>query len=244
MSRPRRVVRVALALLALAAASCAAAGGLGRGRPAQDLARLDEDWRAAELASRPDLASLHGDHRGDSRLEPVTQASLAAGRGRVDSLQRRLDEIPSDALSPRGRAVRDSLARWIAESRAELDSARWERDPGAYLDLAGRSIETLVTPRRSPCMRLQTITRRLRGVPEALRAARVNLREVEAARIEASLPGWARVLSLYRRTLPDYAEPCREAGVVADLAEADTSAVRAVQEFVDYLRNDLLPHAR
>jgi hypothetical protein len=220
-----------------------AALGVGGSSASRELAQLDADYVAATLAERPDLASLHGDRRGDGRLEPVTEASLARARGRVGILAERLGHISREALAPRDAARRDSLAAWLAAERAELDTNRWERDPAAYLDLAGHSIERMTGGRRG-CLRVQAIARRLTRVPEVLRSARVNLREPPRGLIEAALPGYERLLGLYRVTLPGFAAPCRDANSLADLAEADSAAVRATVEFVDYLRRDLLPRAR
>jgi hypothetical protein len=207
------------------------------------VARLEREYRAHRLAVRPDLATRAGDRRGDDRLEPVTQASLAAEAEWLAGFAPRLEAAPRAGRTPTERATLDSLVAWTARAHDEIALARrWERDPAAYLDLAGESVRALLTGRGKPvCGRVRAVARRLGRVPEVLRAAQVNLREPAPERVAAALPGYEQLLALYRAELPAFAARCREPRAQADLAEADTLAVRAVQDFLDYLRQDLLP---
>jgi hypothetical protein len=228
----------AATLLAVAGA-CAAAAAPVRVEP------LAREFRAHRLASRPDLASRAGDRRGDARLEPVTQASLAAEAGWLLDFARRLESVPRAALAPAARATHDSLAAWTARAGAEIAiERRWERDPAAYLDLVDGAIRALLPgPDRSACARARAVAARLARVPDVLRAARVNLREPPRELVAAALPGCERALELYRAELPAFGGRCREPRTQADLAEADTLAVRALEGFLGYLREDLLPRA-
>jgi hypothetical protein len=245
-ARAGRLVAWALAGTLLSGASCAAAHlGLERRSAEQALTRLVSEQVERELAARPDLSTLHGDHRGDDRLEPVTQASLARDRVRLKDLARRLDDVPRAALPPERAAERDSLAARISAALRDLEvTRRWERDPSAYLDLVGRAVETLVERGAgSSCARAHAMARRLQRVPDVLRAARVNLAAPPRDLIEASLPGYERLIGFYRGDLPGFGAQCHDPRTQADLAEADTTAVRAVTGFLDYLRADLLPRA-
>ena len=242
----RRFGATAMAALLLAAAPCHAGPAAARARPADArVARLADEYRDGLLADRPDLASRLGDHRGDGRLEPVTQASLARESARLRSLAGRLDSIPRASLAPAAALERDALAARIAAARHELEVARrWERDPAAYLDLAGDAIAALMKRGAgSTCARARAMVRRLERVPDVLRAARINLREPPRALIEAALPGYEDLLRFYRGGLPAFGDRCREPRTQADLAQADSTAVRSVEDFLDYLRVDLLPRA-
>jgi len=242
----RRLGTATLAALLLAAMPGSVGPAEARATPADArVTRLADEYRDGLLADRPDLASRLGDHRGDDRLEPVTQAALARGAARLRSLAARLDSIPRASLTPAAALEHDALAARIAAARHELEVARrWERDPAAYLDLAGDAIAALMRRSAGPtCARTRAMARRLARVPDVLRAARINLREPPRALIEAALPGYERLLRFYRGGLAGFGERCREPRTQADLAQADSTAVRAVEDFVDYLRVDLLPRA-
>jgi hypothetical protein len=230
---------------AAGAAVLLAVAGLAAGAVPARVERLEREYREHRLAVRPDLATRAGDRRGDDRLEPVTQASLAAEAEWLAGFARRLESVPRAGLAPAARTTHDSLGAWTARARAEIaGTRRWERDPAAYLDLADAAIRALLPGRTgSACARTRAVTGRLARVPDVLRAARVNLREPPRELVAGALPGYERLLDLYRAELPAFGERCREPRTQADLAEADTLAVRAVEDFLDYLREDLLPRA-
>ena len=239
---PRSAVVVALLL---AGAPARPAGPAARAAPA-GVTRLEREHREHRLAVRPDLATRAGDRRGDARLEPVTQASLAAEAGWLRDFAARLEAVPRDGLAPAARATLDSLAAATARARAEIVvERRWERDPAAYLELVEDAVRALLPGRgRSTCLRARAVARRLARVPDVLRAARVNLREAAPERVAGALPGYERTLRLYRAERGQLGARCREPRTQADLAEADTLAVRAVEDFLRHLREDLPPAAR
>ncbi len=120
----------------------------------------------------------------------------------------------------------------------------FETNPNAYLDLVAGSIQSLVQRDFAPlCQRLQSVSRRLLQVPEVLRAARINLRNPPRIFTETAIAQFQGALRLYREQLPPLATSCKDPRVQADLAEADSAAVRATSDFVAYLRDDLLPHS-
>jgi len=235
-AHPAAARRLTAGVLLLALALPAAAGA-GPDR----LGALAREYREHRLAVRPDLATLAGDHRGDRRLEPVTQASLIAEAAWLDDFARRLAALPGDGLSPPAAAERDSLAARTVRARAEIVVARrWEQDPTAYLDLVDGAIRTMTAPPRgSACARTRAAADRLARVPEVLRSARVNLREPEPQRADDAAAGCARLLELCRVAVPALGARCREPRLQADLAEADTLAVRAVEDFARWLREDI-----
>ncbi|HVP13983.1 MAG TPA: DUF885 family protein, partial [Terriglobales bacterium] len=209
------------------------------------LARLEDRYLEARLAERPDLATALGDHRADDRLEPVGEHALVAARQRIALFQQRLDSIPRASLSAAGAIEHDVLAARLAAERASLEAVRcWQRDPAAYLALAGRAIEDLLERgTASLCERPRALARRLEQVPEVLRGARVNLRDPPALLLEDARLEIERLLRLYRTAVPLVATECRDERVQGDLAQADSTAVRAAADFLDYLNVDLAPRA-
>ncbi len=228
-------------LLATGAPATAAPAGPADGQ----LERLADEYLDGWLARRPDLATRFGLHRDDALLVPVSQATLAEDAARVRSLQARLAAIPRDRLSS-GRALdRDLLAARLARARLDLEALRpFERAPGAYVELVAGSVQSLLErDSASPCSRVRAVAARLELVPEVLRAARINLRDPSRLAIEEAIERFEGTLRLYREALPALAAHCRDERAQADFAEADTTAIRAVEDFLAVLREDLLPHA-
>src|SRR5204863_6207730 len=84
---------------------------------------------------------------------------------------------------------------------------------------------------------------RLRMVPEILRAAKINLRHPPLRLTEIALDQARGALRFYRETVPALSATCHDAAIEADLAETDTAAVRAMEDFVRYLDEDLKPRS-
>jgi hypothetical protein len=195
------------------------------------------------LERSPHDATGLGVHDGDRALLPVSETSLAEDLVWLRAFRGRLDSIPATAL-PRERVVeRTLLAARVERLLLDLEVIRpFERDPGAYVPLVAGSIESVLErPIASPCQRLRNAARRLVQVPEVLRAARINLRNPPRELTEIAIERFDGVLRFYRETVPELATGCRDAPTQADLAQADTTAVRAVEAFLRYLREDLLP---
>ncbi|MEK7330778.1 MAG: DUF885 family protein, partial [Candidatus Eisenbacteria bacterium] len=210
------------------------------------LRALGDEFVARWLARAPHEATRLGVHGADGVLLPVSQTTLAEDLAWLRGFRIRLASIRIAELG-RERAVdRDLLAGRVERQRLDLEVIRpFERDPGAYLPLVAGSIESVLErPVASPCQRLRLAARRLSRVPEVLRAARINLRNPPRELTEIAIDLYAGVLRFYREAVPMLATGCRDAHTQADLAQADTTAVRAVEGFLLYLREDLLPASR
>ncbi len=238
MSRPARPAMALALLLVLAPAAWAA--GIA---PRTALAGLEREWSERLLARRPTEATRLGLHARDGALVPVTEDWIVAERVWLADFATRLAALPPAGASGARAVARDSLAARVARLR-ELDEVRrvWAREPSAYADLIGAAVGGALG-RASACDRAHRAARGLRDVPETLRAARINLREPSAAAIDAGARAGEALLQRLRTEVPARTEGCRDAYSQAALAEADTAAVRAVEAFVRYLREDLRPPA-
>lgn len=178
---------------------------------------------------------------------PAPDRDLAWLRGFRD----RLATLPREATAAgqtRSEAASDRtlLDAAVEREMLELEVLKpLERDPGAYVALAAGSVEAAIDRSNgSSCARLQRAVRRLAEVPEVLRAARLNLAHPSRVLTERAIERFEGVLRFYREDVARTVTGCRNAGLQADLAQADTAAVRAVTAFIGYLREDILPAAR
>jgi hypothetical protein len=226
---------VAIALCALIAAP-ASARDVDRG-----LRSLGDEFLAHRLAGAPHLATALGSHDQDDRLVPVTQATLEEDRAWYRDLRARIEAIPVSGLAPESARERAWLAAGVERALVELEVTRtFERDPGAYVPLVAGSVRSVMERAgASPCSRVNSAARRLAQVPEVLRAAAINLQDPPAVLVSVAIERYSGVLRFYRESVPKLAFNCRDARLQADLAQADTAAVRAVEAFLRHLREDL-----
>jgi uncharacterized protein DUF885 len=216
---------------------------------ADDSDRLDllgDEYVARWLARAPHEATRLGVHNADAVLLPVTRTTLAEDLVWLRGFRDRLASIGELNFTPDRAIERALLAGRVERQLLDLEVLRpFERDPSAYLPLIVGSVESVLErPIASPCQRLRFAAQRLARVPEVLRAARINLTDPPPELIAIAVDRYAGALRFYRETVPSLAPGCRDARTQADLAQADTTAVRAVEAFLLYLREDLLPTAR
>jgi len=207
---------------------------------------LAEAFLDGWLDRHPQVATGLGVHAWDGVLRPVTQATLAEDAAWYRSFRARLAAIPRGGLSFERALDHDVLAARIESELLDLEVIRpYQTHPNAYVELVAGSIQSLLERDvASPCERVREATRRLGQVPEVLRAARVNLENPPEIFTRVALQQLAGALTFYRSEVPALAAGCRDPETQADLAEADSAAVRALESFLDYLRDDLLPRSR
>lgn len=233
---PRRLLLLlscAVLVAALPARAQAAPGAAGRLHAAQ------ADYRRHLLASRPDLASALG-WGGAAALLPITQAAIERDEQWLGEFAATLAAIPPAELAPRERVALDSLSARVEREREPLRSGAWANDPRLYL-AAGplAALESAAAPGVTPCERARRAAKRLAALPELLRAAEVNLRAARGFDRERTLLAWGAARDSLRWALPAHVAGCREGERDADLIEADTTALGAVDHFVRFLREDL-----
>lgn len=200
------------------------------------LRNAEDEYQAHLLRARPDLGTRAGLRAADGRLAPVTEATLRADAAWLERFDRRLAALNRRALAPLEAVRLDTLRARVERERGPHVSGAWRRDPSLYLQLGpGSVLEAAAVPNASPCTRAKNVVRRLRVVPEVLRAARVTLRDGALADTAAA-PWFAAMDSL--RALPGKLAACREPSREADLVEADSLSLAAIERFVRFLREE------
>ena len=211
----------------------------------EDLDRAQSIAIGGWLERRPHLATELGVHAGDARLLPVTAGTIADDLRWLRDLDERTGAIPAASLPVARRADRARLAAWIDHQRFVLEELEpHAHDPGHLLPILEGSIRSLLESDALPvCDRVRAVAARLARVPEIVRSARVLLRSPSRPAVRAAISGVGETLDFLRMTVPALTRDCRESGLQADLAEADTVALRALEEYRVALREDLLPRA-
>ena len=233
--RPRRNARAfAAGALLLGLFACAPPADAG---PAQRLHALAARYDAHLRAARPDLGSLYGLGNCDDRLVPVSEAALAHDAPLLAALGDSAAALARAPLPPREANALAALRERIEREAAPLRSGAWRREPSAYLPLVhGAVLEAARRPHISACERERRALRRLRAVPEVLRAAEVNLAAGATFDPDSESVRWRLALFELRTTLPGLFPECHDATRYADLIEADSLALGAARHFVARLQ--------
>ena len=236
------LVPVALALL-LAPSALLGAARADAVKADAPLQVLGEEFVARSLNRAPHVATRSGDPSSLPLASTVTAAARAEELAWLRTFRERLAALPRDAPAGERATERALLEAAVERDLMEAEVLRpFERDPSAYVALVAGSVDAaLQHSGGSPCSRLEHAARRLVEVPEVLRAARLNLKDPPRVLTGLAIERFAEVLRFYREDVPRLTAGCRSARMQADVAQADTIAVRAVEGFLRYLEDDLLP---
>jgi len=205
------------------------------------LAEYFERW----FDFHPEEATRLGLHRWDGKLVPITQASVEAETAWLHEFRQRLVAVNTAKLAFPRRLDHAALLAAVDRRLFDLEVTRsFERNPNLYVSLITSPIQALLERSfASDCSRLHSAVKRLRAVPEVLRAATINLKNPPRIYTDVAIDQLRGALRFYRETVPEMAGRCKDAPVQADVAEADSQAVRAAADFLDYLESDLRPRS-
>ena len=194
----------------------------------------------------PVHATEAGNHEHDDRWPDMTEAGAAERIAWLRDVKARFEAM--DGLSREEDIDRRVLLATIDEAlfdEEELDEPSWS--PIIYSYLLGGGLFSLLSREFAPVeQRLASAAGRMEGLPAALESARVNLssgrnRAVARFHTEKAI-----------ETMPGVADLCRTAVEMAAQTDealrsrveaAAATAVEAVDAFVTWLRDDLLPTA-
>jgi uncharacterized protein (DUF885 family) len=99
--------------------------------PADDLAKLSDEYWQGYLKANPTFATSIGDHRYDDRLSDITPAGIAREKRRLESVLARARAIDEKSLTASARLTRSALVREIENQLDQIDCGfeDWVVDP-------------------------------------------------------------------------------------------------------------------
>jgi uncharacterized protein (DUF885 family) len=209
------------------------------------LQRLIDDYITATNVANPVAATGRGFHEHDANLGDRGAVAIESRAAEVRAFLDRLGAIDRSALT--GGAGHDAalLERRLRWELAETERVRsWQRSPGAYVSMLGGGLNGLVIRDFAPLEeRVRSLVARLEAAPALLEQAKANLADPSVHHVETAMEAAAGLQSLLRRDLAEAVAPCPDEGLRAAFARASEAAGRAVADFSDWLRTDLLPKA-
>lgn len=207
------------------------------------LHELGRDYLEAYFSTYPTEAAGLGRHEFDGRLPNLSPDAIAARLVALEHYEQQLTLLAEHDETPVAWLDRTLLAQAITHERFELDTLRdWESNPLAYnaaLDVSGY-IKRDYAPFDE---RMTGLAKHLEGVPDYLQQARANLVAEEAAAVvvEKAIEMFAGHPRFLKQALP--LDRITDPALLEQLVQARDTAISAIEDFVDYLRDDLLLQA-
>ncbi|WP_169977128.1 DUF885 domain-containing protein [Tautonia rosea] len=207
------------------------------------LESLFQEYLDAWFADEPLTATRLGDHRFDDRLEDLSADSRARW---VERDRRFLTELPKrvpyDALSRDGQIDFEIF-------RHHLDYSLWlsehfqpfEDDPRIYVGYTTEGVYLLLTQSTLPeAENLANAIERIKAVPRIVETARATLSGAPRVKVETAILQTRGAIGFYTDDLFLFANRPRDEG---ELAKVAAEAAKALQDYLDFLTNELLPKA-
>jgi len=211
--------------------------------PGDALAAIVQDFLTSLYETHPTLAASLGLHDYDGRVPDVSERGRAGRASALRGQAERAAAIPDAALGRDERHDATLVRLAIDEELFELESMRdFERNPLAYSGAI--DVSNYVKRDYAPLeRRIAALTEHLRQIPGVLAAARATLRPpVPRPFVDTALDVYGGTVTYHEGELP--------AAVQAGLAEtraafdrANAAALSSLRGFLQYLTDDLRPHA-
>ena len=205
-----------------------------------------EAWLYRLLEMNPVAATQMGEHRWDDQLG---DSSLEAIKDQHQEILTAIDEFAAmdlNGFSPDAR-IDYTLVEHIFRSfvRQHEKGEGHLRDPGFYLDQALGGVFLLIIKDFAPLPeRLRSALGRTRQVPRVLEDGRKNIVVERVPRVwaEVALEQVRQAPGLFGFLLPMMAAD--DPDLQQQLGEAGQVAIQAIQEYMAFIENDVLPHAQ
>ena len=195
----------------------------------------------AELMERsPERATGLGEHKYDNRLDDYSLDGVKSNRAFTRKYLDELNKIPFDKLSKvnnvDARIFRENLEYGIFRTDVLRE---YEWNP-LYYNVGG-AINDLIARDFAPLkMRLTNAKSRLEAIPAVVKAAKANLKNPPRIYTETAIAQNKGVIALISGDVQMFAD---QAGMKAELAPAQATAIAALTDYGKWLETDLLPRS-
>ncbi|AKJ04982.1 uncharacterized protein (DUF885 family) [Archangium gephyra] len=215
--------------------------------PAQQALRRIVDAHFEEQFRRfPQTATSKGLHTYDDQLAGFTPgeqlAWAAVLKQELATLPQQVDRTRLPLLD---QADYDIFESNLKARILEIEEVRgWERNPNTYLGIASSSVYALINRDFAPLeQRMRSAVARMSRLPEVFAAGKAALKNPPRLWTEIALQQAAGTRSLLASTLPQAFAPVKDAALQESFAREQAKALAALEDYVRFLREDLLPRS-
>ncbi len=206
-----------------------------------------ERWIYRLMETNPVAATQLGDHRWDDRLSDYSAEALEGQYREMLAALAEFQAMDTDSFRLAAKIDYELVTTIIASFIRQHEKIRapW-RNPGVYLDETLGGVMLLLLKEFAPLAdRLRSALGRVRQVPRLLQEAQQNLIPAEVPRVwaEVAVEQAQQAPGLFLGLLPAVAAQAAP-DLQADLAEAGQAAAGAIQGYLSFLQEEVIPHAQ
>ena len=190
----------------------------------------------------PESATRLGDHRYDHRLNDYSLAGVRKSVEMNRNYLRKLDKIEVCQLSQTNLTDYQILRQRIDKSIFSAEILK-EHEWNPLIYNAGGAIYNIIARESAPLeIRLGYVQKRLEQIPEMLNQAKINLQNPPQIFTETAILRSKGTVTLIRDQLTEFVEQVPQ--MEAEFYPVRNMAVTALQNYIVWLENDLLPSSK
>lgn len=204
---------------------------------------LIDEWFAAELEARPSWATNAGIHAYDDRLEDTSAEARARRLARAKTFRDRARALEPGHLSPNRRLDQSIFVSRMQALELEIEVVRgWEKNPSGYSGVVSGGVFALIKRDFAPVnQRMRSVNARLAEAPRVFRDARAQLNNPPKIYTEIAISQTQGLVRFLKDIVPAELAKADDPKLRAEFEERNKVAIQAVEDYVAWLKQDLLP---
>ena len=206
------------------------------------LGRRYFDWLMRQY---PSVATYLGVHSYDNRLTDYSMRALLERKAKVKEFHAAFKAIGLRELNADSRIERQLIVDALS-AQMVLDKKwpREERDPGLFLDEGVYACYAITVRDCGDAEEAaKRMTERLRGMPKLLAQGRKLVVKPSLRDCEVAVLSGGGAVVFFKDTVAKFAKRVKDGNVRSAMREAAQEAEAAVQEYVAWIKQELLPQA-
>jgi uncharacterized protein (DUF885 family) len=233
-----RKLILSAACVSLLALSCPAL-------PADSWKQVTDDYIAQTFAFSPSAATQAGIHDYDGKLESFSEQQIGRQISFYRQFEKRVAAFDPKSLDSVDAADREILIANIHASLLELEVIRtWRKNPDVYPSTAAGSIFVIMSRKfASQDQRLRSVVEREKQFPRLFAEARANLKAVPKISAEIALQQLPGTIGFFEKDVPEAFTEAADSEAKAAFALSNASAIKLLNEYLEWLKSDVLPKA-
>jgi uncharacterized protein (DUF885 family) len=211
--------------------------------PAAEFSQLIDDYYREWAAKKPVDATGLGWHEHDAELDDVSQAAMEKQIEWLHAWQKKWSSVDKKKLAPADAADLEALKVSAESQLVSLEKIGWwRRRPDHYTNLASQAVYVIMKRDFAPeAQRLKLAAARERQIPAMLAEAKKNLTMAPRVAIETALMEIPDIIDFFKNDVPAAFPSVKDK---SQLDQAGAGAEKALADFADWLKKDLLPKAK
>lgn len=207
---------------------------------------LEEEYWAKWLRANPSMATGVGVHDYDGILEDYSAAAVQAREAELAEILDRLNKMIglTDDEVIDGEIIRAAIRAELLETH---DWQGWRKNPMIYVGTPGGAIDALMKRNFAPGRnRLESVIRRLRGVPTVMAAMKQNIKDPPREFTELAIRMAEGSVGFYKDTVANWAKEAAggDNALFVSFEAANKAAAASMDDAAQWLKSDLLPRSK